>query len=112
SAREASSCRWTRRAATMKPTGPIPFARTERRPDPLAGVSRSTYTPSRAGRAEPARRGAPIRRREGMAQSDASITALTQAPEVDVSLLRQLVAHLRESAAHLREEWVRRITEA
>jgi len=47
-----------------------------------------------------------------MRQSEAAVTALGQAPEIDVSLLRELVAHLREAQAHLREEWVRRITEA
>ncbi|TMK86447.1 MAG: STAS domain-containing protein [Actinobacteria bacterium] len=47
-----------------------------------------------------------------MAQSDAPVTSLAQAPEIDFSLLRELVAHLRERRAHLREEWVRRITEA
>jgi len=34
------------------------------------------------------------------------------APEIDSSLLRELVAHLREESAPLREEWASRITEA
>ena len=46
-----------------------------------------------------------------MIESDAPVASLTQAPEIDASLLRELVAHLRETRAHLREEWVRRITE-
>jgi rsbT co-antagonist protein RsbR len=37
---------------------------------------------------------------------------LTEAPETELSLLRELVAHLRETRANLREEWVRRITDA
>jgi rsbT co-antagonist protein RsbR len=37
---------------------------------------------------------------------------LTEAPETQISLLRELVAHLRETRADLREEWVRRITDA
>jgi rsbT co-antagonist protein RsbR len=39
-------------------------------------------------------------------------TVLTPAPETDTSLLRQLVAHLRDARAPLTEEWVRRITNA
>ena len=45
-----------------------------------------------------------------MAQSDAPVTSLAQAPEIDFSLLRELVAHLRERRAHLREEWVAAMT--
>ena len=37
---------------------------------------------------------------------------LAPAPETELSLLRELVAHLRETRAELREEWVRRITDA
>ena len=39
-------------------------------------------------------------------------TAPLQAPEIDSSLLRELVAHLRAESAQLREEWVARITDA
>jgi rsbT co-antagonist protein RsbR len=39
-------------------------------------------------------------------------SAPMQAPEIDPSLLRELVAHLREESSQLREEWVARITEA
>ncbi|HYY44355.1 MAG TPA: STAS domain-containing protein [Actinomycetota bacterium] len=35
-----------------------------------------------------------------------------EAPEVDTSLLRELVTHLRQSRTRLREEWVRRIRSA
>jgi rsbT co-antagonist protein RsbR len=35
-----------------------------------------------------------------------------QAPEIDTSLLRELVAHLRDRRSELREEWARRITDA
>jgi rsbT co-antagonist protein RsbR len=35
-----------------------------------------------------------------------------QAPEIDASLLRELVTYLRQNQAQLREEWVRRITHA
>ena len=35
-----------------------------------------------------------------------------QAPEIDSSLLRELVSHLREESTQLREEWVARITDA
>jgi rsbT co-antagonist protein RsbR len=35
-----------------------------------------------------------------------------QAPEVDTTLLRDLVGHLREKRSELREEWASRITEA
>jgi rsbT co-antagonist protein RsbR len=46
---------------------------------------------------------------------DGEPTSLTQpplAPEVDSSLLHELVVYLREKRTELREEWVRRITEA
>lgn len=46
-----------------------------------------------------------------MKRQDTRVVPLAQAPEVDSSLLRQLVAHLRETRAHLTEEWVRRITD-
>src|SRR5215217_2868515 len=39
-------------------------------------------------------------------------TAPLEAPEIDPTLLRELVAHLREESAQLRQEWVERITEA
>jgi len=39
-------------------------------------------------------------------------SAPLDAPEIDSSLLRELVAHLRAESAALREEWVARITEA
>jgi rsbT co-antagonist protein RsbR len=35
-----------------------------------------------------------------------------QAPEIDTSLLHELVAYLRQNRTRLREEWVRRITDA
>jgi rsbT co-antagonist protein RsbR len=35
-----------------------------------------------------------------------------QAPEIDTSLLHELVTHLRQNRTKLREEWVRRITDA
>ena len=38
--------------------------------------------------------------------------ATTPAPEVDATLLRELVAHLRGERTPLREEWTRRITDA
>lgn len=47
-----------------------------------------------------------------MRRSNTPVASLAQAPEIDVSLLRELVAHLRETREHLREEWVRRITAA
>src|SRR5919199_5037563 len=34
------------------------------------------------------------------------------APEIDTSLLKELVAHLRDKRGALREEWARRITDA
>src|SRR5918996_2473880 len=47
-----------------------------------------------------------------MDQPETIRAPLTQAPETEISLLRELVSHLRETRADLREEWVRRITEA
>jgi rsbT co-antagonist protein RsbR len=41
-----------------------------------------------------------------------TVGSLTEAPQTEVSLLRELVSHLREIRADLREEWVRRITDA
>jgi rsbT co-antagonist protein RsbR len=41
-----------------------------------------------------------------------TVGSLTEAPATEVSLLRELVSHLREIRADLREEWVRRITDA
>jgi rsbT co-antagonist protein RsbR len=35
-----------------------------------------------------------------------------QGPEIDISLLRELIAYLRQERTALREEWVRRITDA
>jgi rsbT co-antagonist protein RsbR len=44
---------------------------------------------------------------------DAAMTsAPRQAPEVDATLLRELVGHLRHERAELREEWVSRIADA
>jgi rsbT co-antagonist protein RsbR len=39
-------------------------------------------------------------------------SAPLQAPEIDASLLRELLAHLRDESAQLREEWVARIDDA
>jgi rsbT co-antagonist protein RsbR len=47
-----------------------------------------------------------------MEQPESVGAPLTEAPETEISLLRELVAHLRETRADLREEWVRRITDA
>ncbi|HEV8571609.1 MAG TPA: STAS domain-containing protein [Actinomycetota bacterium] len=47
-----------------------------------------------------------------MEQPETAGAPLTQAPETEISLLRELVSHLRETRADLREEWVRRITDA
>ena len=44
--------------------------------------------------------------------ADAPVLPISRAPEVDASLLRELVAHLRERRTHLTEEWVRKITDA
>jgi rsbT co-antagonist protein RsbR len=49
---------------------------------------------------------------KGMEQPETAGAPLTQAPETEISLLRELVSHLRETRADLREEWVRRITDA
>jgi rsbT co-antagonist protein RsbR len=38
--------------------------------------------------------------------------AQVQGPEIDISLLRELIAYLRQERTALREEWVRRITDA
>jgi rsbT co-antagonist protein RsbR len=40
------------------------------------------------------------------------VQAPLQAPEIDSSLLRELVTYLRQNRTNLREEWVRRITDA
>jgi anti-anti-sigma regulatory factor len=45
-------------------------------------------------------------------QDDTLLQAPPQAPEIDTSLLRELVAHLRDQRSELREEWARRITDA
>jgi rsbT co-antagonist protein RsbR len=45
-------------------------------------------------------------------QEDTLLQAPPQAPEIDTSLLRELVAHLRDQRSELREEWARRITDA
>jgi rsbT co-antagonist protein RsbR len=47
-----------------------------------------------------------------MEQPESAGVPLAQAPETELSLLRELVAHLRETRADLREELVRRITDA
>jgi rsbT co-antagonist protein RsbR len=47
-----------------------------------------------------------------MEQPESVGAPLPEAPETEISLLRELVAHLRETRADLREEWVRRITDA
>jgi rsbT co-antagonist protein RsbR len=47
-----------------------------------------------------------------MEQPESAGVPLAEAPETELSLLRELVAHLRETRANLREEWVRRITDA
>jgi rsbT co-antagonist protein RsbR len=47
-----------------------------------------------------------------MDQTESVGMPLAQAPETEISLLRELVSHLRETRADLREEWVRRITDA
>src|SRR5215471_16556788 len=47
--------------------------------------------------------------------SNRSLTPATSSPNVSessITLLRELVAHLRENRTQLREEWARRITEA
>jgi rsbT co-antagonist protein RsbR len=45
-------------------------------------------------------------------QEDTLLQEPPQAPEIDTSLLRELVAHLRDQRSELREEWARRITDA
>src|ERR671936_2253023 len=40
------------------------------------------------------------------------VQAPRTAPEIDSSLLRELVTYLRQNRTELREEWVRRITDA
>jgi rsbT co-antagonist protein RsbR len=40
------------------------------------------------------------------------LDAPLQAPEIDASVLRELVVYLQENRAELRQEWVRRITDA
>ena len=48
-----------------------------------------------------------------MEQQEVSLVRqVPQSPDVDESLLRELVAHLRQSRTGLREEWTRRITDA
>jgi rsbT co-antagonist protein RsbR len=47
-----------------------------------------------------------------MEQPESARVPLAEAPETELTLLRELVAHLRETRANLREEWVRRITDA
>jgi rsbT co-antagonist protein RsbR len=47
-----------------------------------------------------------------MQQPDTTIAPPKQAPEIDASMLRELVSHLRQTREHLREEWVHRITDA
>lgn len=39
-------------------------------------------------------------------------SSVAQGPDIDPTLLRELVAHLRQQRTPLREEWTRRITEA
>lgn len=47
-----------------------------------------------------------------MEQNGSSVQVIAQVQEIDESLLRELLAHLRRSRTDLREEWVRRITDA
>src|SRR5947208_15786463 len=47
-----------------------------------------------------------------MADLESSFNQLTEMGESISTLLRELVAHLRESRTQLRQEWARRITEA
>src|SRR5213593_5029862 len=47
-----------------------------------------------------------------MANLESSFNQLAEMGEPISTLLRELVAHLRENRTHLREEWARRITEA
>src|SRR3989442_3784836 len=47
-----------------------------------------------------------------MANMESSFNQLAEMGESISTLLRELVAHLRENRTHLRQEWARRITEA
>jgi rsbT co-antagonist protein RsbR len=49
---------------------------------------------------------------DGQAITQSPVVPLQPLPESSITLLRELVAHLRESRTQLREEWARRITEA
>jgi rsbT co-antagonist protein RsbR len=51
-------------------------------------------------------------RRQMMKQADVSTHRPPPAPEIDESLLQELIAHLRDIRTNLREEWARRITDA
>src|SRR6266511_2436956 len=50
--------------------------------------------------------------REGSAMSDERTALAELATQATATLLRELVAHLRQNRTQLREEWVRRITGA
>jgi rsbT co-antagonist protein RsbR len=52
------------------------------------------------------------REEDAMQADDGSVGPPLQAPEIDTSLLRELVAYLREHRPELREAWVERIAEA
>lgn len=47
-----------------------------------------------------------------MSSAPSASSSASQGPDVDPSLLRELVAHLRQDRTPLREEWTRRITDA
>src|SRR3954463_2116938 len=47
-----------------------------------------------------------------MSEEDGSVGPPLQGPEIDASLLRELVAYLREHRPELREAWVERIADA
>jgi rsbT co-antagonist protein RsbR len=49
---------------------------------------------------------------DGQAITQSPVVPLQPLSESSITLLRELVAHLRESRTQLREEWARRITEA
>jgi rsbT co-antagonist protein RsbR len=49
---------------------------------------------------------------EAMQADDGAVGPTLQAPEIDTSLLRALVAYLREHRSELREQWVERIADA
>jgi hypothetical protein len=49
---------------------------------------------------------------DAQAITQSTIVPLQPLSESSITLLRELVAHLRESRTQLREEWARRITEA